>query len=108
MSRSGVPSMQSTLRTVSVVPSMPSSSTAASAMGLGRTGERSAKVPRAMAQMRRHLLQQVAPRLVHPIEQEGVAVEGEVRQPRRVARIELDPADGIGRRPGSWGTRRGT
>ena len=46
MSIRGVPSMQSILRTLSVVASMAINSTAASAMGLGRTGERSAKVPR--------------------------------------------------------------
>ncbi len=108
MSSSGVPSMQSTLRTVSVVPSMPSSSTAASAIGLGRTGERSAKVPRGLSQMRRHLGDQVAPSLVHPIQQEDVRVEPQIGQARGVARIEFHPAHGIRLGGIAGGIRRGS
>ena len=37
-------------------------------------------MPRGWPQMRRHLLDQVAPRLVHPVEQTDVAVEAEVLQ----------------------------
>ncbi len=46
MSRSGVPSRQSSPRTRKVPPSMPSSSTTETAIGFGRAGERSEKVPR--------------------------------------------------------------
>src|SRR5262245_55051300 len=46
--------------------------------------------------MRGHLLYEIAPYSVHPIEQQNVAVEREVSKPRRIARIKLDPADGIG------------
>ncbi len=46
MSRSGVPSRQSRPRTRKQAPSMPRSSTTETAIGFGRAGERSAKVPR--------------------------------------------------------------
>ena len=46
MSISGVPSRQSSPTTESVVPSTRTSRTTLMAIGFGRTGERSAKVPR--------------------------------------------------------------
>src|SRR6185436_14859481 len=49
-----------------------------------------------MTQMCRRLLDKVAPSLVHPVEQPQMAVESQVLEPRRIQRIELDPADGIG------------
>ena len=47
-----------------------------------------------MAQMRRHLLDQIAPRLVHPVEQDDVAVELQVLEARARS---ADRA-----RPGRW------
>src|SRR5207302_4116072 len=49
-----------------------------------------------MTQMCRRLLDEVAPSLVHPVEQPQMAVESQVLEPRRIQRIELDPADRIG------------
>src|SRR5262249_44553208 len=51
-----------------------------------------------VAQVRRHLLYEIAPCSVHPIKQPDVAIEGEVCEPRRIARIKLDPAYGVGLR----------
>src|SRR5262249_24965617 len=48
------------------------------------------------AEMRRHLLDEVAPCLVHPIEQIDVAEEGQILEARRVALIKLDPSNGRG------------
>jgi hypothetical protein len=41
-------------------------------------------------------LHEIAPCLVHPIEQPDVAVEREIGKSRRIAWVQLDPADGIG------------
>jgi len=49
MSSSGVPSRQSRPTTVNLVPSIFISFTTLAAIGLGRTGERNAKVPRCVA-----------------------------------------------------------
>src|SRR5262245_30042470 len=47
------------------------------------------KRPAGVVQVRGHLLYEIAPYSVHPIEQQNVAVEREVSKPRRIARIKL-------------------
>ena len=64
------------------------------AIGLGRTGERSANVPRRLAVARR-LHQEVAPRLVHEIEHDEVRAGRNAFERGGVARVELDGADGV-------------
>jgi len=81
MSSSGVPSMQSTLRTVKRRPFDADQLHRASGDRVGRTGETQREGAPRMTQMRRHLLDQIAPRLVHPIEQERVAVERQIGEP---------------------------
>ena len=66
------------------------------AMGLGRAGDRSAKVPRAIAVMPRHLQNQIAPRPVHPIKHDQMGATFDVGERLRPARVDLEGADGIG------------
>ena len=96
MSSSGVPSRQSRPTTESVPPSTLTSRTTLMAIGLGRTGERSAKVPRCDAVMARHLEHQIAARLVHPVEHHQMAAGLDVLERLRPARIDLDGADRVG------------
>ena len=100
--------MQSTLRTLSVVPSMPNELDGGERDRVGPHRRAQREGAARDAQMRRHLLDQIAPRLVHPVEQPDVAVEAQVFEPRREARIELDPADGVRLGAYSSGTRRAT
>ena len=95
MSSSGVPSMQSTLRTLSVVPVDAQKLDGGERDRVGPHRRAQGEGAARAAQMRRHLLDQIAPRLVHPIEQPEVAVEAQVLEASRKARIELDPADGV-------------
>src|SRR5262249_14099155 len=54
------------------------------------------KRPAGVVQVGGYLLDEIAPRLVHPIEQQDVAEEREIGKSGRIARVQLDLADGIG------------
>src|SRR5262249_25216884 len=53
-------------------------------------------------EMRGYLLDEIAPCLVHPIEQIDVTEEGQILEARRVALIKLDSGDGRGRGDVFW------
>ena len=96
MSMSGVPSMQSTPRTVTVAPSMREDLDAGERDGVRPHGRAQREGAARAAEVARHLADEVAPRLVHPVEQPGVAVEAEVGEAGGVARVDLDPAFRLG------------
>src|SRR5690348_5379296 len=68
---------------------MPVRRTTLAAIGFGRTGERSAKVPR-------RLQDEIAAGAVHPVQHEKVAAGLDAGQRRGPARLDLDRADRIG------------
>ena len=87
-----MPSRQSSPRTWRVVSSIATSSTIVEAIGFGRTGERSAKVP-----LVRIVLNGVcntkSRRALHPIEDLDAPVTGEPGQRRPPALVDDDRAD---------------
>ena len=64
------------------------------AMGLGRAGERKAKVPAASSPAAARLLDEIAPRAIHPIENVQFRIGVHPEERVAPARIDLDPAFG--------------
>src|SRR5215813_13317923 len=64
--------------------------------GVGPHRRAQGKCPAGAVQVCGHLLYEIAPCLVHPIEQQDVAEEPQIGKSRRIARVQLDPADGLG------------
>ncbi len=96
MSRSGVLSRQSRPTTESVLPSMRNEPRHRSRDRIGPRRRAQRKGAALLGVMARRLQHQIAPRLVHPVEQQHVAHGFEAREALGPARIELDGADGVG------------
>ena len=81
--------------TASFVSSIRTSRTTLMAIGFGRTGERTENVPRGVGVVARCLHYQVAPRLMHEIEQDEMRAPRNTFQRRRIARLDVDGTFGI-------------
>ena len=64
--------------------------------GVGPHRRAQGKGPAGVLQVRGRLLYEIAPCLVHPIEEQDMAEKREIGQSRCIARVQLDPTDGIG------------
>ena len=96
MSSSGVPSMQSTPRTVMARALDGEDLDAGERDGVRPHGRAQSEGPARVAEVARHLADEVATGLVHPVEQPGVAVEAEIGEAGGVTRVDLDPAFRLG------------